>query len=134
LSLRSHRSHPENLSAAQAEVGALRLDLLALGGDDLPTNCGLHKRLFTWVSREDAQALFEGHFAALAAQGLPQERADFFIDPWNSPYWVRHRCTSERQVVTLYSFGPNRRRDSEASRLGGDDVGLTIERPRESQD
>lgn len=133
MTLRLHRSHPANIQAAQTELGALEFDLLALGGADLPTECGQHKRLFTWVSREDAQALFRGRFAALVAQGLPAERADFFIDPWNSPYWVRHRCTANQQKVTLYSFGPNRRRDSEPSRLGGDDVGVTIERPRKPE-
>jgi hypothetical protein len=134
LNVRSHRAHPANLEAAQVEADAIKLDLLALGGDDLATKCGLHKRLYTWVNREDAEALFGGRFAALTAQGLPPERAEFFIDPWNSPYWVRHRCTSDQQQVTIYSFGPNRRRDSEPSRLGGDDIGVTIERPREPRD
>ena len=131
VTLVAHRAHPGNLEAARSEVEALKLDLLALAGDgDLPTKCGLHKRVYTWVIREETNALYEGRFAALIAQGLPEERADFFIDPWNSPYWVRHRCSSSQERVTIYSFGSNRRRDSEPSELGGDDVGVTIERAR----
>jgi hypothetical protein len=140
MSLAAHRAHPDNLEAARSEAEALKLDLLALASAELAgdgdgfTRCGLHKRVYTWVTREKTSALYEGHFAALVTQGLQEERADFFIDPWNSPYWVRHRCTRSKERITVYSFGPNRRRDSSRSALAGDDVGVTIERPRESSD
>lgn len=135
LTLKVHEAHPGNIQAARSETEALKRDLLALAEEgDLPTRCGLHRRVYTWVTRAGADYLYAGEFAALAAQGLPEERADYFIDPWNSPYWVRHRCTSSRERVTVYSFGPNRRRDSEPEELLGDDVGVVIDRPRVSDD
>ncbi len=56
---------------------------------------------------------------------LPQERAEFFLDPWNSPYWIRDRCDREtnRRIMFIYSFGPNRRRDSSRTEILGDDIG-----------
>jgi hypothetical protein len=71
--------------------------------------------------------MYGGRFAALQVQGLPEERADYFLDPWNSPYWIRHRCSSERQRIFIYSFGPNRRRDSDEREIRGDDIGVVIE-------
>ena len=79
------------------------------------------------VTRNDVPQLLEGQFAALKLQGLPEERADYFLDPWNSPYWIRHRCSSERQRIVVYSFGPNRRRDSGPWEPGGDDIGSVID-------
>ncbi len=128
LSARSRNAHPGNLEAARQETAALGTDLRALAdADRLPTDCGLHRRVYTWVSRSDGAALYEGSFAALVAQGLPAERADYFLDPWNLPYWVRHRCDSDSQRLFVYSFGPNRRRDSGARALAGDDIGLVLE-------
>ncbi len=133
LSARVHLGHPGIVEAAQAETEALRRDLEALtnanGGEPI-SDCGLHRRVYTWVTRSEVLQLYEGQFAALKLQGLPEERADFFLDPWNSPYWVRHRCSSERQRVFIYSFGPNRRRDSNFRELAGDDVGTILELDR----
>ena len=71
--------------------------------------------------------MLEGVFARLKVQGLPEVRADFFIDPWNSPYWIRHKCKDKRRRVFVYSFGPNRRRDSTAWEILGDDIGAMID-------
>jgi hypothetical protein len=61
------------------------------------------------------------------AQG-DEDRATFLIDPWNSPYWarIRPRSRTRETVITLYSFGPNRRRDSTRTELRGDDIGTVI--------
>ena len=56
-------------------------------------------------------------------------RAGYLLDPWNSPYWIRHKCPQgggRRRAVFVYSFGPNRRRDSTAWEIRGDDLGVTI--------
>ena len=68
------------------------------------------------------------HFAGLVAAGLPEERAAFFLDPWNLPYWIsRVRSDKPRaHLVMLYSFGPNRRRDSTRWRILGDDVAVIV--------
>lgn len=122
---------PENIAAAKAEVAALRGDFLALGDveeERFATACGLHKRIYSWVEKYDRDDLRERQFGALQAQGMSRERAEFFIDPWNAPYWVRDRCrkSSGRRAIFVYSFGPNRRRDSSYWEILGDDIGAYI--------
>lgn len=117
---------PNVLKAAELEIEALKRDFLS---GKVKTRCNLHKRLFTFQQEYDQQYLQQGEFAALQSQGLPEERAEFLIDPWNSPYWVRDRCVNggdRRRVVFVYSFGPNRKRDSSHLEILGDDVGAYI--------
>jgi hypothetical protein len=80
------------------------------------------------VEEYEERGLLEGSFSALQSQGLPSERAEFFLDPWNSPYWLRDRCdrASNQRIVFVYSFGPNRRRDSSRTEILGDDVGAYV--------
>jgi hypothetical protein len=93
------RAHPATLEAAHAEVGALAADFRAAR---LRTGCGLHKRLFTYVRQQRVEALGQGAFAALVAQGLPEERGRFFLDPWNTPYWVRDSCGEDRRRRRIF--------------------------------
>ncbi len=114
-------SDPRNIEAAGAELEALRRDF---DSGRVETRCGLHKRLYTFVEQYGQAHLREGEFAALVAQGLPEKRAEFFLDPWNSPYWVRDRCGRSRgRARYVYSLGPNRRRDSPPGEIDGDDIG-----------
>lgn len=121
---------PELVATASAEVAALREDFQGYGRRHgrLPSRCGLHKRLYTFVQEYHKDFLLRGQYAALVARGLPEERAEFFLDPWNDPYWIRDRCDSdgEARVVFVYSFGPNRRRDSSRWEIREDDVGALI--------
>jgi hypothetical protein len=124
-------SSPEALRTAEREVQALRRDFLAIGKDHrdgLHSRCGLHRRVYTYVQREGGGALERGEFADLVVSGLPEERAAFFLDPWNSPYWIRDRCRDggRERVAFVYSFGPNRRRESSPWEIRGDDVGEII--------
>jgi hypothetical protein len=120
---------PANLELAKAEAAALRDDLIQISearNEPSITNCGLHKRLYTVVqTKKRAQPFVEGSFTGLVERGLPEARAEFFLDPWNSPYWIRDRCDTEkgRRVVFVYSFGPNRSRDSSRWEILGDDIG-----------
>jgi hypothetical protein len=119
------------LEAAETEVAALKRDFEVMAwrsGGRPATRCGVHKRVYSWVEKYGREELHSGNFARLVDQGLPEERADFFIDPWNTAYWIRHRCTDNgrRQTIFVYSFGPNRRRESTEWELGGDDVGAVI--------
>ena len=116
--------HPGKIETAQAETEALKRDFLKRAR----SRCSLHKRVYSFVEKYDQTGLFEGEFSALTAQGLPEARASFFLDPWNSPYWIRHKCweRSGAERAFVYSFGPNRRRDSSQSELGGDDIGAVI--------
>jgi hypothetical protein len=64
----------------------------------------VHKRIFT---------------AATSGRYLATAREDYFLDPWNQAYWIAyHRVGKGTGRVLLYSFGPNRRRDSDISLLG----------------
>ena len=124
-------ANPEVLATTRAEIEALRRDFQAMADANrgrLATKCGLHKRIYTYVEQYGKDELLRGTFASLTAQGLPEDRAAFFIDPWNSPYWIRHRCTKNRKriKVFVYSFGPNRRRDSDRWNIFEDDVGAMI--------
>ena len=124
-------AQPEHVQAAEVEVEALREDFLGMTRRNRSgpvTKCNLHKRVYTWIEKYNREEFFEGAFSGLVAQGLPAERMVFFIDPWNLPYWVRDRCSgdNERRIVFVYSFGPNRRRDSSRREILGDDIGAVI--------
>ncbi len=121
----------ENVDAAEIELEALKADVLRISDPErrrFATRCGVHKRVYSWVEKYDQTTLWEGSFAGLQRQGLAEERARFFIDPWNAPYWIRDRCTRDRsqRAIFVYSFGPNRRRDSSEWEVLGDDVGAII--------
>ena len=114
------------IAAARAEVKALGRDF---DSGRARSRCGLHKRLYAFVEQYSRRGreLLRGEFASLTAQGLSEERARYLLDPWNSPYWLRHVCTGGvPQVAFVYSFGPNRVRDSSRRSLGGDDVGVYL--------
>jgi len=123
---------PANPALVEVETKALKRDLQALAqakGEAAITKCGLHKRVYTLVQEKDyARSLQEMSFAGLADRGLPEARAAFFLDPWNSPYWVRDRCDENegRRVVFVYSFGSNRSRDSSRWEILGDDIGQYV--------
>lgn len=119
------QAHPGNIAAVEAELHALKADFES-GRAEL--ECSLHKRLYTFVLEYEQDGLLEGSYAALQSQGLPESRAQYFIDPWNSPYWIRDRCDSDsdERVTFVYSFGPNRRRDSTRYEILDDDIGVYI--------
>jgi hypothetical protein len=125
LSRIQRSDHPETVAAAKAETEALRRDF---AGGRLHSRCGLHKRLYTYAEKYREAELLQGEFGALVAQGLPEARARYLLDPWNSPYWIRDSCSTERsrRSVFVYSFGPDRRRDSTAWQILGDDIGTFI--------
>jgi hypothetical protein len=125
---------PANLGLAKLESEALGDDIETLGeakGKLVITKCSIHKRVYTLVQKKDyARPLQDMSFVGLAERGLPEARAEFFLDPWNSPYWIRDRCDKKtgRRVVFVYSFGPNRMRDSSHWEILGDDIGHYVVR------
>jgi hypothetical protein len=116
---------PTNIDAAETELLALRRDFI---DGDLDTRCGLHKRLYAYANQYDQDSIFDGEFARLTRQRMAASRAEFLLDPWNSPYWLRDIChrKNSRRATLIYSFGPNRRRDSTAWELKGDDIGIYL--------
>ena len=122
--------HPADLKAAITETKMLGEDFLNIEAQvgELPSECGVHDRLFNFAWDYDVEFLEQGSFASLVQQGLPEERADYFIDPWDTAYWLRDRCNedTDERVVFVYSMGPNRRRDSTKWRIRGDDIGVYV--------
>ena len=114
------------------EIRALEKDVDKLMGKSRRL-CNRHERLTHFAARKGARDLRKGEFASLVGRGLPEERAEFFIDPWNTAYWIRTTCNDKRDKVYLYSFGPNRRRDSSKWEASGDDIG-TLFRVQRSRD
>lgn len=126
----------DELALLQRDVegGAARPKLLNKGS--------IHKRVFT-AARDEYLALSGGAFlegqrtAAEGEQGSGEVRRDrrgYFLDPWNNPYWIV--WDKKRGRVALYSFGPNRLRDTEvreSDRAAGDDlmVVFALDRPAE---
>jgi hypothetical protein len=119
------REDPARREAAVRETDALR-EAFVSGG--VEGRCGAHKRLYSFVEDYDRDELRHSAFAGLAEP----ERAAYFLDPWNSPYWIRHLCTQEdgRSTLVVYSFGPDRRRNSLDVEIEGDDVGARAELER----
>ena len=117
-------NEPGNIQAAQMELEALRRDIL----DGAPQRCNVHKRLYAYDRRYGRGRLATGEFSRLVQQGLPGQRAAYLLDPWNYAYWIRDNCAKNEQkrTIYLYSFGPNRRRDSTKWEIGGDDIAVVI--------
>jgi hypothetical protein len=114
---------PLVVEVAHAEIQRLEPDLRGLIDEERDL-CGRHERLNEMAKRSKGARLATGRFRSLTGSGLPEERAEFFIDPWSTAYWVRTSCNDRRDKVFIYSFGPNRRRDSSKWKLGGDDIGV----------
>jgi hypothetical protein len=141
------RGGEEGRAKAHAELEVLSRDL---SRNDAPRKKlwkkrRVHKRVFTAVKSRYMRFGTEGEF--LERQRTPAEKGEgearhdargYFLDPWNQPYWIlSHRLAPGRLRVLLYSFGPNRRRDTDveliagtsttSSMLAGDDVGILFE-------
>jgi len=114
---------PEDVARAESEVSALADDF---SGPHLHTRCGIHKRLYTFAVEYGQSFLFDGNFAKLLVDSGANKRAAFVLDPWHSAYWLNHHCSQGRTVRFIYSFGPNRLRDSTDWEIAGDDVGVYL--------
>ncbi|MGH7885888.1 MAG: hypothetical protein ACRENO_09365 [Thermodesulfobacteriota bacterium] len=131
ISRKQLTADPAVVDAAKTESQALLRDFTALasGKYGFPiSRCGYHVRIFKYSNKHDRkQKLKNGFFAKLQNQGLSKERAEFFLDPWNSPYWVRDDCLDDKKRrITVYSFGPDRSRQSLPTKLLGDDIGTEL--------
>jgi hypothetical protein len=121
--------HADTVAAARIEIAALRNDFLS---GRMRVRCGVHKRLYTYTEKYNQTHTRTGDFARLTMNGLPEARATYLLDPWNSPYWIRDICSegAQKRIAFIYSFGPNRRRESTRLHILGDDVGEFILSPK----
>lgn len=128
----AHGRDAERSACARAEVQAL-LDDLTVGKVATPLlrqRGTVHKRV--WTARADGYldqarlATFDGvPCHGSAAQG-DTVRRHYLVDPWGMSYWLAvERLDADQQQVSVYSFGPNRRRDGRPGEPGGDDISVT---------
>jgi len=123
---------PVVAEVAVTEIHAIEQDLRG-SIDDGTLPCGKHERLNRMATRSRSDRLANGKFRSLADRGLPEERAEFYIDPWATAYWVRTSCNEKRTKVYVYSFGPNRRRDSRKWKRRDDDIGVIFRVPKSTK-
>jgi hypothetical protein len=115
------RDDPARVRCASAELHAIAD---ALQKEVLGTSPA-HKRVWTFV-RDDRIAIdsLRARLAAVDCEGAGQgARREFAVDPWGTAYWMRVAREDLLATVTIYSFGPNRRRDVDAAAArAGDDL------------
>lgn len=114
-------SDPVRAACAAAEVNAIAGALTAqrLGSDNA------HKRVWTLAEegRVDTAMVRRQLDAVHCDDRSAPTRRRFAVDPWGTAYWIRVARGDTGAMVTAYSFGPNRRRDIDASaRTVGDDI------------
>ena len=118
------RARPELVACAAAEVRALLADVVADSGSSVVAGGGrLHRRLHTLWRIGDLSPDHAVRFRAASCDqpATDLQRRRFGVDPWGTAYWVEAVREDGARRVTVYSFGPNRRRDER----GGDDVVAT---------
>lgn len=111
-------SDEERVAETQAELDLLAEDMATAVQDKLLRKGRVHKRVFT--ATRSGYLRFGSDSAYLEGQPSPAEvdsggrrdRKGYFLDPWNNPYWVMWD-DDDGGMLIVYSFGPNRRRDSE---------------------
>jgi hypothetical protein len=119
----------QKIACAKQEVKGLA-DAIARDGvaPRLFEKSSVHKRIFTAI---ESDYLFPSIVQAFqpidcAGGGTDPNRRKYFIDPWGQAYWIQYYGgdSPEETTLAIYSFGPNRRRDSaEQDFSGPDDIG-----------
>jgi hypothetical protein len=126
-------SNKEAEAAIKKELQLLQNDFLNPGADTkgILGRKSVHKRIYTAIVQnyfhlpKDSLYLEGKQTPADPKDGdVRNDRKGYFLDPWNNPYWVYYY--RKKQLVVFYSFGSNRKRDSnleEDHSLKGDDIG-----------
>lgn len=117
------------IACARAEVESLADDMAAgeAGTSRLRASRRVHKRIWSSIGDGYVDGAHLRRFSAVtcgdSAGKTAEVRRLYGIDPWGSPYWllVEPDGANDRRV-TLYSFGPNRRRDVAEPGDDGDDI------------
>lgn len=113
---------PASVACATAELNAIASALRT----DVLGSSPAHKRVWTFVGddRIDVDSL-RAHLSGASCGGTGHTaRRQFAVDPWGTAYWMRITRGETVATVTIYSFGPNRRRDLDAATgiSSGDDL------------
>ncbi|QQR91711.1 MAG: hypothetical protein IPJ88_08390 [Myxococcales bacterium] len=122
-----------------AELELLKRDFLGEHeGQELLRGGFIHKRIFTgieegWLRWPKQSAFVSGGHTKGQSKAAVEARRNFYIDPWNNPYWyLYHR---KLRVLVIYSFGANRKRDTQLEHhpldvvrhgMHGDDLAVAV--------
>lgn len=132
-----HQRNSERIECATKEIKALLDDLTLgdLGTDKLKDQVTLHERVWTAISEGYINRQAARNFDATSCTSdQSQDRRSYMVDPWGASYWISVRALDEvRQLVVIYSFGPNRRRDGSPDTPTDDDISARGYRRLESQ-
>ncbi len=122
VSARGTRASPAALACAQRETQALVEDLQSGAATSklLGREGTVHKRVWTAIDDRYVYRDRLTHFQAASCGSDSQ----YLVDPWGIAYWLRVLPQlNGTQWVSVYSMGPNRRRDhSPNSAAAGDDI------------
>lgn len=121
VSARGLSANPAATACARREADALLVDVSGGAATEKLRNKrgSIHKRL--WSAIEEGYIEHDA-LVRFKAVGCGDSQR-YAVDPWGMAYWIRVEGAAETsRRVSLYSMGPNRRRDAQAHRTGGDDV------------
>lgn len=121
VSVRMGAGGPAALRCAQSETRAILADIVngvAEYPDLLERN--VHKRVFTAIEDGYVGTRWPRFESVSCAS---ERRRRYLLDPWGMAYWVRSRELGDYTRITVYSFGPNRNRDTR-------DIAAVAEVPR----
>ena len=116
ISARGISRSPAAVQCARIETRALLQDI----GSVLDTDADLfhdevHKRLQSAIEAGYLPDVLINYETARCGADSDDEipaRRRYGLDPWGMPYWIRSGTDEHgRAVITVYSFGPNRKRD-----------------------
>jgi hypothetical protein len=118
VSARGVSRSPVALHCAQGETRALLQDVATLLDADADLfQKSVHKRVYTAIEDDylpDVLLNYETAVCGGEAADDAAERRRYALDPWGMAYWVKSELDANgRTVITVYSFGPNRKRDQD---------------------
>jgi hypothetical protein len=116
ISARGISRSPHAVQCARAEAQAVLHDIEAvLDADADLFHTSVHKRLYSAIEAgylPDVLINYESARCAGETGDVIDTRRRYGLDPWGMAYWVRSkRDAAGHRVITVYSFGPNRKRD-----------------------
>ncbi len=122
---------PARVACARAEAAALLADVRADSLAPVLADGGrTHRRIYSLWRDGDLDSAAARRFATVSCPSVGESaaRRRYAVDPWGTAYWLRASTHRDGHRLSIYSFGPNRRRDDIAGTgPSGDDIGATNE-------